>query len=359
MDLISVIVPVYNVEQYLIRCVDSIRRQTYKNLEIILVDDGSPDRCPEMCEQIKALDSRVKVVHKKNGGLGFARNSGLDTATGEYVVFIDSDDWISEDHIENLYRAANDTSADAVIGSHTTAAPDGTFYRHSVKIEPRVYEDHEIRDKIVLPLIGAELSYPQDVQLNSSSCMNLYNRNVIEKANIRFRSEREAVSEDMYYNVDFFCNAKRVAVIDEAGYFYFQNFSSITRKYDPQSFERTVRFYDVLKSQLAEYALERDAAFRVERTFLMKIRVLIRLITTADLPRKVKFAEIRRIIEHKLVKEVLVGYPIDTYIPAMRLMTKAMRKGNVMYVYGLTMVREFAKNITFLKMMLKRIGIGK
>ena len=77
MDLVSVIIPVYNVELYLDRCVDSIRKQTYRNLEIILVDDGSPDRCPELCEQIKMQDSRVKVVHKENGGLGFARNSGL------------------------------------------------------------------------------------------------------------------------------------------------------------------------------------------------------------------------------------------------------------------------------------------
>ena len=110
LELISVIVPVYNVEQYLLRCVDSIQKQTYQNLEIILVDDGSPDHCPQLCEQIKAQDSRVKVVHKENGGLGFARNSGLDVATGEYVTFIDSDDWIAEDHLDNLYREAKSIS---------------------------------------------------------------------------------------------------------------------------------------------------------------------------------------------------------------------------------------------------------
>lgn len=92
--LISVIVPIYNVEKYLARCVDSIVNQTYKNLEIILVDDGSPDRCPQMCDDYAEKDSRIKVVHKKNGGLSDARNAGMAVATGEYISFIDSDDWI-------------------------------------------------------------------------------------------------------------------------------------------------------------------------------------------------------------------------------------------------------------------------
>lgn len=359
MDLISVIVPVYNVEQYLMRCVDSIRRQTHQNLEIILVDDGSPDRCPQMCEEIKDLDSRVKVVHKKNGGLGFARNSGLDVATGEYVTFIDSDDWISDDHIENMYLAAKDTSSDAVIGSHTSAASDGKIFRHPTQIIPGVYEGAAIRDKIVLPLIGADLNYPQDVQLDSSSCMNLYRRSIIERVNILFRSERETVAEDLYFNIDFFCNAKRVVAIDEAGYFYFENLESLTRKYDPRRFDRTIRFYELFREQIAGYALQNDVAFRIERTFLLKVRVLLRLIVTADLPRKNKNKEIQRIIEHSVVKQVLDEYPIDTYIPAKRLLARAMRKGNVMNVYWLIRMRESAKKTTFFRAVLKRIGIGR
>ena len=93
--LISVIVPIYNVEKYLARCVDSIVNQTYKNLEIILVDDGSPDLCPQMCDDYAEKDSRIKVVHKKNGGLSDARNAGMAVSTGEYISFIDSDDYVS------------------------------------------------------------------------------------------------------------------------------------------------------------------------------------------------------------------------------------------------------------------------
>ena len=103
--LISVIVPIYNVEEYLNRCVESIVNQTYQKLEIILVDDGSPDNCPRMCDDWAKKDSRIKVIHKENGGLSDARNAGMKITTGEYISFIDSDDYIETCMIEILYEA--------------------------------------------------------------------------------------------------------------------------------------------------------------------------------------------------------------------------------------------------------------
>ena len=106
MPNVSIIIPIYNVEQYLRRCVDSVLQQTLENIEIILVDDGSPDNCPLICDQYKAQDNRVKVVHKKNGGLSSARNAGLKIATGEYILFLDSDDWIEPETAEELVSIA-------------------------------------------------------------------------------------------------------------------------------------------------------------------------------------------------------------------------------------------------------------
>ncbi|MBO5050061.1 MAG: glycosyltransferase family 2 protein, partial [Oscillospiraceae bacterium] len=102
--LISVIVPCYNVEEYLPRCVESVLNQTYRNLEILLVDDGSPDRCGEICDGYAAVDSRVKVIHKENGGLSDARNVALNVMKGEYVTFVDSDDYVAADYVEYLYK---------------------------------------------------------------------------------------------------------------------------------------------------------------------------------------------------------------------------------------------------------------
>lgn len=123
MDLISVIVPVYKVEPYLRKCVDSILAQTYTNLEVILVDDGSPDNCGAICDEYAAKDVRVKVIHKENGGQGSARNRGLDIATGKYIAFVDSDDWIDPDMYESLRNLLLQYDAEIAEGSYRFYRP--------------------------------------------------------------------------------------------------------------------------------------------------------------------------------------------------------------------------------------------
>lgn len=115
-NIVSIIVPVYKVENYLKRCVDSLINQSYKHIEIILVDDGSPDRCGEICDQYSLMDSRVRVIHKKNGGLSDARNYGIDIAKGDYILFVDSDDFIELDAIERLVTYAKEENLDIVCG---------------------------------------------------------------------------------------------------------------------------------------------------------------------------------------------------------------------------------------------------
>ena len=115
--LISVIVPVYKVERYLDECVESIVNQTYHNLEIVLVDDGSPDNCPQMCDDWAKKDERIRVIHKENGGVSSARNAGLDICTGDYISFIDSDDWIPSNFEEEMLAKAEKLSLDVVIAN--------------------------------------------------------------------------------------------------------------------------------------------------------------------------------------------------------------------------------------------------
>ena len=114
--LISVIIPVYKVEKYLDKCIDSVINQTYDNLEIILVDDGSPDNCPKMCDEYAKKDKRIKVIHKENGGLSDARNKGIDIATGEFITFIDSDDYVEKNYVEFLYNLAKENNAEISMG---------------------------------------------------------------------------------------------------------------------------------------------------------------------------------------------------------------------------------------------------
>lgn len=126
-DLISVIVPIYNVEKYINKCIDSIIDQTYTNLEIILVDDGSPDNCGKICDEYAQKDERVRVIHKENGGLSDARNAGIDVAKGKYVSFVDSDDYVEQNYIEILYNCIKEYNTNIAIGSHRVIYKNGTI----------------------------------------------------------------------------------------------------------------------------------------------------------------------------------------------------------------------------------------
>ena len=141
--LISVIVPVYKVEAFLPKCVDSILNQTYKNLEILLVDDGSPDGSGALCDAYARQDSRVRVIHKKNGGLSDARNAGIEAAAGDYLAFVDSDDWIEPDSIEMLCSDTNGGSADVVIGCAAGVKPSPAMERYE-SIAARLLETHRV-----------------------------------------------------------------------------------------------------------------------------------------------------------------------------------------------------------------------
>ena len=125
----SVIIPVYNVESYIYQCVNSVVSQTYKNIEIILVDDGSPDKCPKICDEIANKDSRVKVIHKENGGLSSARNEGLKLAKGDYIVFVDSDDWLDNEYIEKINNVIMNRAIDVVVVKVKSYFEDNNLYQ--------------------------------------------------------------------------------------------------------------------------------------------------------------------------------------------------------------------------------------
>ena len=359
MDLVSIVVPVYNVEKYLERCVDSIRSQTYTNLEIILVDDGATDSSGQMCDDLAQKDERIKVVHKENQGLGLARNSGLQVATGVFVTFVDSDDWIHETHIANLYNAAKENDADMVIGTLSVAPSNGEIAPVKLRINEGVYRDEKLRKEILLPLIGTDTDVSQDVQIEASCCDKLYKRDVAVKNNLSFPSEKLAVGEDGFFNIQFAYFSKCAVVVDEAGYYYFENTASITRKHNPQRYQRTLNFYTNMSELLCKYGLEDEAGFRADRTFLLKMRTALRLVVVSDMKRKEKFKEIRKYLENDTVVTVLSRYPIETLIPAMRLLTKMMKRKNVSGVYHLVKFRESAKKKGALKKLLRSVGIGR
>ncbi|MDR1613956.1 MAG: glycosyltransferase [Campylobacteraceae bacterium] len=200
--LISVIVPIYNVEIYLKKCLDSIISQTYKNLEIILIDDGSPDNCGKICDEYALKDKRIKVIHKKNGGLSDARNAGLDAAKGEYIAFVDSDDYITENIYEELVGIAQKETADIVM--HTFYIIDNK----GVKISQIEGADSLSIDEIRYLILMDKYS--------NCACDKLYKAELFK--DLKFFVG--AYSEDLFIMPTLFFRAKKAVLINKPYYYY-------------------------------------------------------------------------------------------------------------------------------------------
>lgn len=212
---ISVIVPVYNVETYLARCLDSILAQTYENLEVILVDDGAKDASGVICDAYAAKDSRVKVIHKENGGLSSARNAGLKAATGEYISLIDSDDWITEDAYAHLMELMEKYRVKLVCGGRYDV--DGKTGAKTIGLCPKqeeVISSEELAGRIFL-WDGCD----------SSACDKLYHRSLLEN----FRYPEGKVCEDVPVTYKIVLSTDRVAMSDRPFYHYYHRAGSISK----------------------------------------------------------------------------------------------------------------------------------
>ncbi|MGN0612573.1 MAG: glycosyltransferase family 2 protein [Porcipelethomonas sp.] len=216
MPLISIIVPVYNVEKYLDRCIKSILRQSFKDFELIIVDDGSPDACPEMCDEWEKKDNRIKVIHQKNQGLSAARNAGIRIAQGRYLSFIDSDDWISDTMIQDLYDLLIESDADISVCGMIKVADENTKIRAGVP-DVRVYSRDEFM-KIILRIKGNRCIH--------YACGKLYKKEVLDPV---AHYPVGMLNEDVEGMFKALVRADRVAETTKVGYFYFENNESISR----------------------------------------------------------------------------------------------------------------------------------
>lgn len=219
--LISIIIPVYKAESYIRRCIDSILSQTYSNFELLLIDDGSPDRCGDLCDGYAKSDSRIKVFHKQNGGPSSARNCGLSEARGQYICFIDSDDWVEECYLEHLLSNANYSKELLIAG----------YVRETMnKIEKKSFGNCIYKENNFNRLFDAiELYY------NGYPWAKLYDKKIIDENHLRFNEEIK-FSEDLIFTLSYLLYVESVKTIDYTDYHYMDvNPNSLIRQY--HSFE--------------------------------------------------------------------------------------------------------------------------
>ena len=305
-DLISIIVPVYNVEKYLNRCIDSIVSQTYRTLEIILVDDGSADNSGSICDKYAGKDVRIKVVHKNNGGLGFARNSGLDIATGKYVTFIDGDDYIGKTHIEEMYALIQNTKTDTCMGGHTKVYANKEVPHKNV-CAGKVYKN-DVKAEILPRMCGASPKGEDYIEM--SVCMVLLSNEIIKEHHLRFVSEREYVSEDLVFDFEYYPLSKGVCISQQVDYYYCDNEGSLTTKYRPDRFDSQIKLYEMLCKKAKSLGIEKQCTERLQNTVLAIARYSVKLEYKFEKHngKQVVRENVKRICENKILKEIFDEY---------------------------------------------------
>ncbi len=309
--VVSVIVPVYKVERYLVRCVDSIMRQTLSDLEIILVDDGSPDRCPQICDELASRDGRIKVIHKENEGLGLARNSGLEIAKGRWVLFVDSDDMIALNALEYLVGLGEAvTGVDQVRFLNSCVSYDDLSESQPVEITGSTTLVSDRIGKLV-PILEAMSQLPDGVKSRTVSLASawsaIYRRDIIEKYGITFPSEREYISEDFIFNLDYTAVSGSIIFTPEKFYIYRISPKSLTRTFKSDRMEKSAFLCrcieDRLKSMGIPYAS--DIAMGA---MIVYMRAHFQHIFDSQLPIAEKRMHFRRVRDNEMIRRISQEY---------------------------------------------------
>lgn len=308
---VSIVVPCWGVEKYLDRCVESLVNQTLNEIEIILVDDVSPDRVPVMCDEWAQKDARIKVIHKpQNEGLGMACNSGIEIATGEYLAFCDSDDWVEKDMYEKMYNAAKENKAQIVYSGIQRVDSNGNITPMNQATERKVYNSKPSVLGLGMDLVAAEPRSFAERRIAMSAKIALYDASNIRRFFLRFQSERKMISEDLLWNLDNIALADCVVELPYTFYNYFDNSNSITNTVRKDRYP----FYKALTEELFQrtrlLGYPKDIDSRIQRMFIGYARHRLFLVCKSNQDYDEKLQQLKEVCEDSYLQKIISNYPI-------------------------------------------------
>lgn len=326
-DLVSIVVPVYNVEKYLSECIDSILAQTYKNFELILIDDGSPDNCPKICDEYAKKDNRIIVIHQKNKGVSNARNAGIKIANGKWIMFVDSDDWIDKDMLE--YLLSGDLNCDVIVCGIEDYSK--RLFKEP-NMEYKVYDLCKNKDLFeVLKLKRSEWRVP---------FAKIYKRQCIEK-NCIFFDEVAILGEDQIFNLEVYQSARKIQLLKLSKYHYRLNYNSACNMLS-DSFTENSSFVEYLLDLVHKYKFLSDNLFK---------QFLISMYMIMDKRRKISYVE--RI---NLLKKHLGTYPYSEVLKSVYISNVDFKYWIVFLffkchfyfgIYSIYHIKEFLKKVKY------------
>ncbi len=337
MPKISVIVPIYNVEQYLERCVSSILRQTFVDFEVLLVNDDSTDRSLEIARRFSG-DSRVKILEKPHSGLGNTRNFGVKHAKGDYLLFVDSDDWIDENMLKNLYTAAAEYQADLVLFNYVREnLQEGEQRVCKLPFNYPEYGD-ETQELLVTELVGPdrEENAWRHVEMLGCAWRRMYLRSWYLKNGIQFGDEREMMLEDLPAAIEAHCASKRLLVVGGAYYHYRYNPDSLSTRYRPHKMEMLTCCYATVRRILTERGLYERFAKRHLAWFLRSAvhSSLVNCFTPSNPAGFWKrYREVRSILKNPYTKEAARSDYLKKGTRADRIILRVIRSKFTPFIY--------------------------
>lgn len=348
MARVSVIVPVHNSAPWLRECVDSVMAQTFSDFELILVDDGSTDASPAICDELAAADARIRVLHLPKGGVSRARNAAIETAVGEFVCFIDSDDVINPATLDFGLRVADLTKADEVRWLMTTFADGESPVFTSVDpdeitvtvSEPGLPFSHKAAPMLraVAPLLQASDFAPRST---GSSCTALYRRSVILKSGVRYPDGIKS-GEDYLFNIDFAGACGQIAYTDAVLYHYRRNYTSQSRSFKPDRMTRASEFCTLLREHLEALSYDDAATFSLGYAVCM-LRGHFRQLFLSDMPMTQKRDHFQAALAVDCIPAIRDTYPIARLPIMQRSSIKAALARNFVLSMLLVKGRELWK----------------
>ena len=306
---VSIVVPIYNVEKYLKQCIDSLLNQTLKDIEIILVDDGTPDLAGQIADEYASNYANVKVIHQKNAGLGPARNTGIKHASGEYVGFVDSDDWVDSKMYQKLYNLAIDNKADIVVSGHCDVANDKIVKTKAHPLAGNCYSDKKDLLEIRNQIFGHAHTDAEIEAFPMSVCMSLYRNEYLKMNDLKFEN---VISEDTVFNLFAYKFANCIYFSNATDYFYRKEEQvSITNSFSEKKLEQYKRFL----LRINDIAMSEDDKINLERVSHTAIdigRLYVGNVVESNLSFREKKKQIYRFTNDKIINDIIKRYPVST-----------------------------------------------
>ena len=334
---ISVIVPVYNVEKYLEKCIDSIINQEYKNIEIILVNDGSTDKSIDICKKYKNIDDRIVLIDKKNAGVSSSRNLGISLAKGDFIAFIDPDDWIEKDMLFNMYKKCNQGNFDMCICNYVIEYEN--FYKKidmKVPFSKKIFNDKsDIMKYIIASLISSETLNQDEGFMMGSICRILVKSSIIKENNILF-DENITYSEDLLFLLKILLNTERLCIDDKTYYHYFQRENSAVNSYRKTYYDDVMKVYNKINEILSQEENTEDIIYqRMDNAYYRysMASILNEFRNPYKFSYKEKIIMIKKVCYDKNIHRILNKLNLNGFSTKKKFIIYCIRKKYIFFIY--------------------------